>query len=95
MQSPDVVDHPERRRFELETPSGLAVLDYARSGTRLKLLHTEVPEADRGRGLGSRLVEGALMKVREQELKIVPICPFVRAWLAQHPEMGFMVAEHP
>jgi predicted GNAT family acetyltransferase len=67
-------------------------LSYGERDGRVVLLHTEVHPVAEGRGLGSTLVRGALDDVRERELKIVPICPFVRAYLRRHPEYDDLVA---
>jgi len=45
-----------------------------------------VPAALNGRGIGSALVRGILDRARAQGLKVVPICPFVKAYLAKHEE---------
>lgn len=86
-----VVDNPEESRFETETSAGTAVLEYSRSGKRLILEHTEVPKAARERGTGSRLVAAAFQLAREQGLKIVPWCPFVRTYIERHPEVRELV----
>jgi predicted GNAT family acetyltransferase len=88
---PSVVDNPGESRFELETDAGPAVLEYRRSGDRLALIHTEVPPAVRERGLGTRLVEAAFLEAREKGLRIVPHCPFVRDYVAKHPEVAGLV----
>jgi uncharacterized protein len=85
--SPPVVDNPAENRFETPTSAGLAVLEYSRSGKFLALEHTEVPRAARERGTGSRLVEAAFAQARERDLKIIPYCPFVRAYVERHPEV--------
>jgi len=58
----------------------------------ISLNHTETPVAARGRGLASRLVAGVLKLTRERGLKVVPRCPFVRAYLAGHPEDSDLLA---
>jgi hypothetical protein len=45
------------------------------------LIHTEVPPALRGRHLGDTLVKAALEAGRAAGLRIVVVCPFVRAYL--------------
>ena len=65
-----------------------ATLEYKRHGDRLHLLHTEVPEAFRGHGVGGRLVEAALAKARSEHLTIVPWCPYARKWLKEHPNQS-------
>jgi uncharacterized protein len=81
----DVIDNPERSRFELAVNGETAILVYERTPTALRLIHTEVPEALRGRGFGELLVKAALERGRADGLSIVAICPFVRAYLRRHP----------
>jgi len=45
-----------------------------------------VPAAVNGRGHGSTLVKGVLDIARTQGLKVVPVCPFVKAYIDRHPE---------
>jgi hypothetical protein len=52
----------------------------------LSIYHTEVPRSVEGRGLGSTLVAGILDIARARGLKVVPICPFVSAFIGRHPE---------
>ena len=62
MSSPPapVRDNPDHSRFEMDTPGGLAFARYRRDSGTLMILHTEVPQALEGRGLGSQLVQGML-----------------------------------
>lgn len=48
--------------------------------------HTGVPEALKGTGVGRALVEALVADARARGLKIVPLCPFVKAQYARHPE---------
>lgn len=76
----------EARRFELDTPAGLAVADYRLAGDTMTIYHTEVPLLVRGRTYGYRLVCGALEEVRRLNLKVVPDCWFVREVIDRKPE---------
>jgi hypothetical protein len=55
-------------------------------------VHTEVPEALSGQGVGSRLVRGALDLIRAEGLMVVPSCSFVAAWIGKHPDYADLVA---
>ncbi len=81
-----VTHNPALGRYELETDHGLAVAVYRQQGDRLIFTHTEVPPADEGKGIGSRLVRGALDDARERGFRIVPACSFVVDFVRRHPE---------
>ena len=55
------------------------------------LVHTEVPDALAGRGLGGRLVTAALDRAEREGLTVVPWCPFARDWLQRHPDAASRV----
>ena len=81
-----VVDVPEENRYELRLGDrriGLAA--YHRRDNRIAFTHTEVDAACEGRGFGTRLVQGALDDARARGLEIVPLCPFVAAYVKRHP----------
>ena len=82
----DVIDHKARHRFELEVEGYLATEHYRLDGNVITFVHTEVPKELGGKGVGSKLVQGALDQVRAAGLKLIPECPFVKAWLEKHPD---------
>jgi predicted GNAT family acetyltransferase len=84
----DVRRNDDEHRYELEIDGELAMLVYRLNGERLVLVHTEVPEALEGKGVGSRLVRFAVDDARESNFTIVPMCPFARAWLERHPDVA-------
>ena len=74
-----------RSRFTVRGPDGTdAELVFARDDPFLYLLHTEVPTALRGTGVGSDLVRAAADLARDNGLTVVPWCPFARRWLRAH-----------
>jgi hypothetical protein len=85
-ESPAIVDAPDESRFVFRGPGAEAELQYHLNGSRLVLIHTEVPDALSGRGLGSRLVRAALDRAERAGLTVVPWCPFARRWLHEHPD---------
>jgi predicted GNAT family acetyltransferase len=76
-----VVDNDATSRFELTDDGKVAFLVYKRTPETLELIHTEVPEELRGRHLGDALVEFAFERAHAEHLRVVAICPFVRAYL--------------
>ena len=81
-----VRDNVEQSRFELEVDGALAVIEYRREGALVSFNHAEVPSQCEGRGLGARLVRGALELTRARGERVVPRCAFVAAYLRRHPE---------
>jgi predicted GNAT family acetyltransferase len=86
-----VRDNAAQHRFELEVEGHMATLYYRLEPGVITLVHTEVPEALGGRGVGSTLVRGALEAIRAKGLKLVVKCPFVAAYMGKHPEFNDLV----
>ncbi len=78
-------------RFEIEQDGHVAYLEYNLAGKVLQLIHSEVPEALRGRGLASELAKSALEWAREHAVKVDVICPSVAAYIEKHPEYRDLV----
>ncbi len=81
----------ERQRFTISTDGGEAFLSYALGKTRIALLHTEVPSEAEGHGVGGTLVRSAMDYARAHEMRVLPYCPFVQAWLERHDEYADLV----
>jgi predicted GNAT family acetyltransferase len=91
-----VIDNPEELRYELwlgATRAGF--IEYRSEPGVILLVHTEIDPAVEGRGLGTRLVAGALDDLRARDLKLVALCPFVRAYLRHHREYADLEARGP
>ena len=88
----EVRDNPATSRFEMASGDAVAFVEYMRAGDRIVLIHTEVPEALSGRGVGSKLVRGTLEAVRTEGLKVVPRCEFVAAYTERHSEYRDLLA---
>jgi hypothetical protein len=86
--SDTVRNNPAQSRFELDLDGHLAVAYYQLKPGIITFTHTEVPAELSGRGIGSKLVRGALELTRAQGLKVVAKCPFVAAYMAKHPEFN-------
>lgn len=91
-----VVDNLDLERFEARLADGAVVGSayYEREPGVVIFTHTEVDPSMEGKGVGSQLAVGALSQVREAGDKIVPLCPFIRAYVNRHPEWQDLVL-HP
>jgi predicted GNAT family acetyltransferase len=81
-----VVNNPERKRYELTVDGHIAATYYEKADGVITLVHTEVPPELGGKGIGSKLVRGALGKVRAEGLKVIAQCPFVKAFIEKHAD---------
>ncbi len=81
----DVVDNTAEQRFELTVEGHLAAAYYSLAGGVITFLHTEVPPELGGKGVGSKLIKGALDQVRADGLKVIAQCPFVKAFIGKNP----------
>jgi predicted GNAT family acetyltransferase len=91
-----VVHVPEKRRYELrdgETLIGAA--HYRRQPGQVVFTHTVVKDAYEGQGLGALLAREALSDVKRSGSRIVPECPFIRAYLRRHHEYDDVVDPVP
>lgn len=58
--------------------------------------HTDVDPAFEGRGVGSALARTALDEVLATgELRVKPVCPFIRSWIDRHPSYRDLVVDDP
>ena len=89
----EVVDHPEKQRYEArEDGEVVGFAAYRRHDDVVVFTHTEVDDRQEGKGVGSTLVRTALDDVRRQGLSIEPRCPFVKAWVDRHPDYQDLLA---
>jgi predicted GNAT family acetyltransferase len=82
-----VADNPDAERYEVFAdgePAGF--MTYRRAPERISLRHTEVDDAFEGHGVASTLVSTVLDEARAAGLGVLPFCPFVKGYIAKHPE---------
>jgi len=85
--SAEVVEAPERDRFELLRDGELlGFVEYRSGGKSLIIAHTEIEADHEGEGLGSELVGGMLDQLREAGRTVIPLCPFTAAYISRHPD---------
>jgi len=53
---------------------------------RISADHTGAPEALRGTGAAAALVDRLIADARTEGFRIIPLCPYVRARYAKHPD---------
>ena len=88
-----VRDHPAAHRFEIWVRDQRAgFTHYIDRGNGVVVFdHTEIKPEFEHRGLAGRLSGEALAAARDRGWAVLPQCPFVRAYLQQHPELVDLV----
>lgn len=85
-ESIQLKDNKAGNRFEMIFENHLSLIEYEINGNIIALLHTEVDPALEGRGAGTAIVEKTLKYIEEKGMKLLPLCPFVSAYIKRHPE---------
>ena len=90
----DVVvrDDPGAQRYVARLDGRVAgFVAYETDDGLVMLTHTEVDPGFEGRGVGSALVRAALDEIRDSGRQVVPLCPFVKAWIGRNPTYASLV----
>jgi len=86
-----VENNEAAQRFEVKVGNQLAVVEYRRAGNNIIFTHTGVPPALEGQGIASKLARSALEYAQQEQLTVVPLCPFVASYIRRHPEYQALV----
>jgi predicted GNAT family acetyltransferase len=92
LDSVTVAHNEEARRFEVLVDGYRSLLTYRRFPGRIVFDHTEVPEPLEGQGLAAKLSRVALDFARANHLRVIPLCPYVSAFIRKHPEYQDLVS---
>jgi predicted GNAT family acetyltransferase len=88
-----VTDNPGEQRYELWRGDTLAgFIEYRLRDGEVAMTHTEIEPHLQEKGLGTRLVADALADTRARGRTLKPYCPFVAAYIREHPEYEDLVA---
>lgn len=94
MSEPTVSNNADRNHFEITVEdgrlAGFAAYEPG-DGTR-EFNHTVVEDEFGGQGIGGRLARGALDQTRAEGLKVIATCPFIKGWIAKHPDYQDLLA---
>jgi len=83
----EVRENRDKNRFEIWVdgePAGFT--EHRGPGPVVSYVHTEIAEKFGGQGLATQLIRAALDAERERGSKVLPICPFVKAFIQKHPD---------
>jgi predicted GNAT family acetyltransferase len=83
----EVIHDKKESRFYLEADGKESFLRYEHINAGLiNIISTYVPPQQRGKGLASQLAKEALEYAKQNNIKIIPQCGFIRAYLQKNKE---------
>ncbi|MBA2496361.1 MAG: N-acetyltransferase [Acidimicrobiia bacterium] len=88
----EIIDDTENSRFVYREDGVDAQLVYEGDGDRLVLVHTEVPKALGGRGIGGALVRAAVDRAAASGETVAPWCSYTRKWLEDRADEASRIA---
>lgn len=88
-----VVDNSAQSRYEARGTAGelLGQTEYQLAPRLIVFTHTEVESAYEGQGVASALAQHALDDVRSRGLKVLALCPYIKAWIDRHSEYAALL----
>jgi len=87
-----VADNPEQARYEILVDGELAgFVQYQLRDGVTAFTHTQTDRQLRGQGIAGHLIQSSLDSARERHLAVLPYCPFVRSWIAEHPAYADLI----
>lgn len=89
----EVIHDIEKQKFYVVIDELESHLEYVRMNNILNLNHTYVPNALRGRGIAGKIVKAALTFAEQNNLKIIPSCSYVAAYIQRHKEYEALLAK--
>lgn len=89
----ELINNTTDRRFELKIGELTAFIEYRQTPDHITLIHTEVPQELEGKGAGTAIIEKTLDYIEKNNLKLVPLCPFVVTYLKRHPDWKRVLAD--
>ncbi|WP_029905116.1 GNAT family N-acetyltransferase [Prevotella sp. 10(H)] len=92
MKNYDLIDNVDENQYEFHVDGYLPKIEYIKTNNgEIYLTHTEVPVDLEGQGVGSQLVKKVLEDIDTKSLRLVPLCPFVAAYIDRHPDWRRLV----
>ena len=82
----ELVKNEVAHQFEMNVDGNTAIIIYKEYPGKIALLHTEVPPILEGRGVATAIIEKSLNYIEQNNLKLIPLCPMVEAYLKRHPD---------
>ncbi|GGK74023.1 GNAT family N-acetyltransferase [Rufibacter glacialis] len=88
---PSIRNNLATHQFETEVEGKTAYIQYKVKENVMTVLHTIVPKELEGRGLAAAMSTHVLQYLAEEGMQVVPLCPYMSAFLKKHPEYQHLI----
>jgi predicted GNAT family acetyltransferase len=89
-----IINNTNKNRFELTIDGKTSVVEYKLFEGGISFLHTEVPPELEGKGIASAMAKYVLEYAKTNNLKVMPLCPFINTYINRHPEYQALSLKH-
>lgn len=84
----NVINNPTKSRYELVEDGHTAYADCHLYDRTLSINYVFTPPELQGKGTAGRLMEAIMADVKNQGIKVRPVCGYAASWLKRHPELS-------
>jgi predicted GNAT family acetyltransferase len=88
-----VIHEKENERFVIYLDGNEVYVEYTMEDREINLYHTYTHPALRGKGLAAQVVRAAFEFAKENNLKVIPTCSYVQAFVRKNEQYKVLVAE--
>jgi len=94
LESLEVIHNEAENRFEVWIDGQLSKLDYNDHDDTIVMMHVGVHPEQRGQGIAGKLTQVALEYAKEKNLRVIPMCSYVAAYIHKHPQYAELMKPH-
>ena len=88
----EVIHEKDNERFIIYKEDKESFIEYRLSKDEINLYHTYTDPGLRGKGLAAQVVRAAFEYAKKNNLKVVPTCSYVQAFVRRYNEYDELVA---
>ena len=89
----EVRNNEQQMHFEILQGDDVAFLEYRYYKKDIVLMHTQVPESMKGKGVAGALTAHAFNFAKRNNKPVIVYCHVVAAYLEKHPELRDQLAK--
>jgi len=89
----EVIHEKENERFIMYSEGEESFVEYRINADEMNLYHTYTDPGLRGKGLAAQVVRATFEYAKENNLKVVPTCSYVQAFVRRYDEYKELVAD--